>query len=130
VVQPRTWKECTSIYKYLSHHYILRKSVVFIVDSQYDSVFFRDKAMRYTREYFDNELEGEDYFGFIPLSSQGLKNEIILEQRRANEHQKRQAMQDFAERGLDFVMHTGINQTQSNTTTIRLERALQKAFDW
>jgi len=78
--------------------------------------------MRYTRDYFDNELDGEDYFGFIPLSSQGLKNEIILEKRRANEHHKRKAMQDFAEREMDFVVHTGSNQTHS--MTIRLERAL------
>ena len=74
--QPKTWSECKSIYKYLSHHYILRRSVIFIVDSQYDSVFFRDKAMKYTKEFFENELDSEDYFGFIPLSSQSLKNEI------------------------------------------------------
>ena len=127
-MQPRSWKECTSIYKYLSHHYILRRSVVFIVDSQYDSVFFRDKAMSYTREYFDKQLDENDYFGFIPLSSQGLKNEIILEQRRANQHHKKKAMQDFAEREMDFVVHTSTNQKESKT--IRLERALQKAFDW
>ena len=127
-MQPRSWKECTSIYKYLSHHYILRRSVVFIVDSQYDSVFFRDKAMSYTREYFDKQLDENDYFGFIPLSSQGLKNEIMLEQRRANQHHKKKAMQDFAEREMDFVVHTSTNQKESKT--IRLERALQKAFDW
>ena len=39
------WRQCTSIYKYLSHHYILKKSVVFIVDSQFDSVIYKDKAM-------------------------------------------------------------------------------------
>ena len=32
--------------------------------------------MKYTKEFFENELDGEDYFGFIPLSSQSLKNEI------------------------------------------------------
>ena len=84
--------------------------------------------MSYTREYFDKQLDENDYFGFIPLSSQGLKNEIILEQRRANQHHKKKAMQDFAEREMDFVVHTSTNQKESKT--IRLERALQKAFDW
>ena len=120
--QPRNWKECQSIYKYLSHHYILRRSVVFIVDSQYDSVFFRDKAMTYTKDFFENELDGEDYFGFIPLSSKSLKDEIILEKRSANEHIKKRTMKDFSEREMDFVVHAA-GEGQKNKT-IRLERAL------
>ena len=39
------WNKCRSVYKYLSHHYILKRSVVFIVDAQFDSVVYRDKAI-------------------------------------------------------------------------------------
>ena len=46
------WDMCKSIYKFLSHHYILRRSVVFIVDTEYDSVVYRDKAMKNVRNFF------------------------------------------------------------------------------
>ena len=50
------WDMCKSIYKYLSHHYILRRSVVFIVDTEYDSVVYRDKAMKNVLNFFKNNL--------------------------------------------------------------------------
>ena len=31
--EPKVWGNCRSIEKWLSHHYVLRKSVVFIVDT-------------------------------------------------------------------------------------------------
>lgn len=108
----------------------MRRSVVFIVDSQYDSVFFRDKAMQYTKEFFDNECDGEDYFGFIPLvSTKSLANgnEIILEKRSSNEHVKKRTLKEFSEREMDFVVHAS---SANQNKTIMLERALQKAFDW
>lgn len=39
------WNQCTAIYKFLSHHYIMRRSVVFIVDSEFDSGVCKDIAM-------------------------------------------------------------------------------------
>ena len=50
----------------LSHHYILRKSVVFIVDTEYSSVIYQDMANRYAKKFF-KELDGQDYFGYISL---------------------------------------------------------------
>ena len=47
------WRQCRSIYKYLSHHYILKKSVVFIVDSQFDSVIYKDKAMQHVLKFYN-----------------------------------------------------------------------------
>ena len=46
------WDMCKSIYKFLSHHYIIRRSVVFIVDTEYDSVVYRDKAMKNVLDFF------------------------------------------------------------------------------
>ena len=54
------------IYKYLSHHYVLRRSVVFIVDTEFTGVFYHDKANKYVRRVFD-KLDPEDYFGYISL---------------------------------------------------------------
>ena len=65
--QDSVWRKCTSIYKWLSHHYIRRRSVVFIVDSQFDSVVYRDKAMKYVRSFYRNRLNEQDYFGYISL---------------------------------------------------------------
>lgn len=78
--EPIVWKNCKSIYKWLSHHYILRRSVVFIVDCQYDSVVYRDKAMKFVRSFYKNKLDDEDFFGFISLDSseQACKDEIPL----------------------------------------------------
>lgn len=60
------WRQCRSIYKYLSHHYILKKSVVFIVDSQFDSLFYKDSAMKHVMKCYEN-LADQDYFGLISL---------------------------------------------------------------
>ena len=61
------WGKCKSIYKWLSHHYIRRRSVVFIVDSQFDSVFYRDRVMKYVKGTFSKSLSDKDYFGYISL---------------------------------------------------------------
>ena len=45
-------REKTMIYKYLSHHYVLRRSVVFIVDTEFSSVIYHDKANKYVWKFF------------------------------------------------------------------------------
>ena len=50
----------------LSHHYIMRKSIVFIVDTEYNSVIYQDMANKYVREQF-KDLDNQDYFGYISL---------------------------------------------------------------
>jgi len=83
----QTWSRCTQVYKFLSHHYILRRSVVFIFDSQFDSVVYRDKAMHFVRK-FCKEMDAEDHFGFITLDQKPLTDEVILERSGANHHVK------------------------------------------
>lgn len=94
------WSKCTSIYKYLSHHYILRRSVVFIVDTQFDSFVYRDKAMKYVNEVFRHRLDDEDYFGFISLdySKQASEDEILIEKLAANKKCKQRLLREIAER--------------------------------
>ena len=44
------WKRKTKIYDMLSHHYILRKSIVFIVDTEYSSVIYQDLANKFIKK--------------------------------------------------------------------------------
>ena len=41
------------IYRYLSHHYILRRSVVFIVDTEFSGLAYHDKANKWVKKIFD-----------------------------------------------------------------------------
>ena len=45
-------REKSMVYKYLSHHYVLRRSVVFIVDTEFSSVIYHDKANKYVSKFF------------------------------------------------------------------------------
>ena len=119
---------CKSIYKFLSHHYILRRSVVLIVDSQFDSVIYRDSAMKYVRQLFDG-LDPEDHFGYISLdeTKRAAKDEIILERRSANEIMKERVLRDAKKREIEYVFSQGGAETSKS---LRLERALQRAYEW
>ena len=53
---PRSFKTITtqlkptkanSLYQYLSHHYVQKRSIVIIVDTDYESSAYKDKAFRY-----------------------------------------------------------------------------------
>ena len=128
--EPVVWGKCKSIYKWLSHHYIQRRSVVFIVDTQFDSVVYRDKAMKYVKDYYTTGLNDEDFFGYISLdeSTQSSMDEIILERRAANMKMKSRLLKEVSERQVDYVFSgTG---GESSSKTIRLERALEKAYEW
>lgn len=121
------WNQCKSIYKFLSHHYILRRSVVFIVDTQFDSVVYRDKAMKTVKDLFKN-LDGEDFFGYISLddTKQASIDEIILQKKAANKKMKMRLMKDIAEREVGYVN----NSSGHSNKAIRLERALELAYEW
>ena len=71
------------IYKYLSHHYVLRRSVVFIVDTEYTSVIYHDKANKYVKKFF-KQLDPEDYFGYISLGKKGISDQSVLQKKEDN----------------------------------------------
>ena len=97
---PTVWGNCASIYKWLSHYYIQRRSVVFIVDTQFDSFFFRDRVMKYVNDYFSDELDDKDYFGFISLdeATRAGHDEIILDKRSASDKIKKNLLRGIANR--------------------------------
>ena len=42
-----------AVQKYLSHHYILDRSIVFIVDNDFDDSIAYDRAYKYLIDFFD-----------------------------------------------------------------------------
>lgn len=96
------WQSCKAIYRFLSHHYIQRRSVVFIVDSEYDSVVCRDIAMEHVTKFF-GALSEEDHFGYISLSKTS-KDDIILEKVTRNQKMKRKMLKEFSKREIEYVM--------------------------
>lgn len=67
----------------LSHHYILRKSVVFIVDTEYCGASYQSKANSYLMRNF-KALNGQDYFGYINLGKHARGEKFILEKKENN----------------------------------------------
>ena len=55
------------VYEMLSQYYIQQRSVVFIIDSDFDSKRFQDKANKLVYDEF-LKLDHQDYFGYIKLS--------------------------------------------------------------
>ena len=73
----------STIHKYLSHHYIQRRSVVFIVDTQFESVVHYEKAYSYVKQFFKS-LDDDDYFGFISLGKANALDYSPLQQKQNN----------------------------------------------
>ena len=67
----------------LSQHYVQQRSVVFIVDSSFDSEWYRKKANQYIHEQFA-KLDSQDYFGFIKLSKNFKQDQLKLEVKEKN----------------------------------------------
>lgn len=120
------WKNKTVIYDILSHHYIHRKSVVFIVDTEYSSVIYRDLANKYVKKFFKN-LSGKDHFGYISLGKDAMLDQFNLEAKEKNTHLKEKFFQKMSEREPELVFSTfetgGAKQK-------RLEKALERALTW
>ena len=57
-----------AIHAMLSHHYVVRKSIVFIVDTAYSNVVYQEKANQYAESFF-RDLDSQDYFGYISLGN-------------------------------------------------------------
>jgi len=81
----------TAIYKYLSHYYILKRSIVFIVDTNYDNMAYGTKSADLISEYFDS-MPLTDHFGYISLDGSP-NNSIPLESKGNNTKVKRTILQ-------------------------------------
>ena len=57
-------KPMAMVNKHLRKHYIQKRSVIFIVDNCFDSVFYSQKAYDFVRKVYKG-LSPDDYFGMI-----------------------------------------------------------------
>lgn len=103
--QSSHWNKKTAIYDMLSHHYILRKSVVFIVDTEFSSVVYMERANRYVKEFF-NGLNGKDHFGYISLGKDAQLEQFPLEQKEKNTHLKEMFMKKMGEKEPELIFTT------------------------
>ena len=85
--------------------------------------------MKFVRSFYKNKLDDEDFFGFISLDSseQACKDEILLDRRNTNMKMKKNLLWDISKREVDYVFASGSGESSK---TIRLESALEKAYEW
>ena len=76
------------VYKHLSHHYILERSIVLIADFHYDSFAIKEKATKLITRFFDS-LSLDDSFGFICLNNNTENLEIPLDRKKNNPYVKK-----------------------------------------
>ena len=108
----------------MSHHYILKRSFVFIADFHYDSLAIKEKATRYINRFFDS-LNLEDQFGFISLGDNSKNLEIILEEKWKNPYVKKLILESLDEDDPDLTQKEIQYYGKDN-----LETALNKALAW
>ena len=77
-----------SLYQYLSHHYVQKRSIVIIVDTDYESSVYKDKAFRYV-DYCFKKLNPTDSFGLISIGKYATDNDIELEEKSLNTYIKK-----------------------------------------
>jgi hypothetical protein len=76
-------KKKETIHRFLSKHYVQRRSIVFVLDKSFSSVFYYERAIAFITKTF-GELKENDYFGLITLESSMFKDSIVLEQKGNN----------------------------------------------
>ena len=82
-------KHCpkSDVYKCLSHHYVLKRSIVFIVDTDFSNDIYKQMAANHVCTFF-NSMSPTDCFGYISLGKESAGNEILLEPKQRNTYIK------------------------------------------
>ena len=76
------------VLKHLSHHYVLKRSIVFIVDPYYQSELKNAQASKYINNFFESMPE-TDKFGYISLGTSSKNDELVLEDKSKNPYLKK-----------------------------------------
>ena len=107
----------------LSHHYVQRRSIIFIVDNDFNSVFYQDIAMKQVLSTF-NKLDEQDYFGYISLGKNMELDSFVLEKKQRNTQLKTRLLNIFS-KNYNYSYEKSATAKHS-----RLEIALEKALEW
>lgn len=110
----------------LRKHVCHRRSIVFLLDTQFSDVFYHKQANEFIAKVF-RQLTDDDYFGYICVGNDQSMPcpEINLEKKKQNILAKKQFMHEINTFNHFSKMRkpTGKNQTSLN-------QALLKAIDW
>ena len=111
----------------LSCHYILSRSIVVIVDTEYTSVKHSALANKQIQNLF-NGLDSNDYFGYISLGKNSQLDQLLLEKKNKNTHLKTSFLNKMSNREPQ-IMLSQFDQLGTSKQK-RLEKALEKALAW
>ena len=89
------------IQRYLSKHFVNKQSIVFIVDKQFSSVFFYERALDLVQTVF-RRLTNSDYFGLLSLDSHSMQQKIVIEEKGFNTQAKVNVITDHIQSQVDF----------------------------
>ena len=112
------------VYKFLSHHYILKRSIVFIVDTDYSSDTYKQIAGRYVMSFFGS-MQPTDCFGYIRLGYKSDDDEILLEPKMRNTKVKTLFLKSMKDKESEIRFGN-----QNIKRKYMLQEALKKALDW
>jgi len=122
------WGHATSVNRFLSHHLIQRRSFVFIVDTEYESITHRDLVFHeLTRFYWT--IHPEDYVGFIMLG-ENENQDITLEVKTNNEELKLLQLKAMKDKEPEFVLIGQSSVMSAHSRKNQLEKALRTAYMW
>lgn len=99
------FSKMTTVYKYLSHHYVLKRSIVFIVDDSFSTVDQTEQASTYVTRFF-NSMQMDDCFGYINLGGGKDEDEVILEPKGRNTRTKQLFLQGMEQKMSDMFFES------------------------
>ena len=111
----------------LSCHYILNRSIVVIVDTEYTSVKHSALANEQIQNLF-NGLDSNDYFGYISLGKNSQLDQLLLEKKNKNTHLKTSFLNKMSNKEPQIMLSQFDELGTSKQK--RLEKALEKALAW
>jgi len=112
-----------AVYKFLRHHYVLKRSVVFLIDSNFDSMANRERALAIVSSFFDS-MSPTDSFGLLHIGPSKL-SDFILEAKGKNTSTKRAILDEM----MDVSKQAWEKRGLANEKT-SLDEALEQALDW
>ena len=118
------------VQRYLSKHFVNKQSIVFIVDKQFSSVFFYERALDLVQRVF-GRLQNSDYFGFLALDSHSMQQKIVIEEKGFNTQAKVNVITDHIQTQVDFYSRDQAEDFFENQSREQwLSQSLTTALEW
>merc|ERR1711957_214472 len=112
----------TQLRKHICH----KRSIVFLLDTQFSDVFYQKQANEFMQKVF-KQLTDQDSFGYICIGNEMIMPcpEMVLEPKKFNLNAKKQFMHD-----INTDNHLSKMRKSQNKGQARLNQSLLKAIEW